>query len=508
MSVLNQKPRLPYIIILIVGLITFFPVFFNGFVWDDEEQILNNALIRSFSNFPLFFQGSTFNPGGASQLTGLYYKPFMIFAFSLFYYFFGYSAFFFHLIQLLIHIVNASLVFMLFKKFGFKIIAALILSLIFLVHPINVESVAYSSGLQDTLFLLFGLWAVLETRRLVFSSFLLLLSVLSKETGFIFAPLLVWVVFLDNKKNTGRILVYLLFCFIIYFFLRFQVAQIYFNKHSLSAIAQISFSERLKSVPKIIFFYLQTFFYPAKLHISQHWFVKNINAMDFWLPAFWDLVILISLLILAVWKKTWIFLFWFILGIAAHLQLMPLDLTVSDRWFYFPLIGLLGVLGQIIPFKKKVVLFLAILIIFGLSARSFIRTMDWKDGLTLYSHDLKYSPESFDLQNNLGVELFRKGDYKTAKTLFLRSTQLAPTWWTNWNNLGAVFEREGDLTRAAIFYKKAIDNGHYYLAYENYTKVLFKQKKFTDLNDFLKKEALPALPYNENLRQIYDFLQR
>src|SRR5258708_14907634 len=100
---------------------------------------------------------------------------------------FGENAFFFHFLQVLLFVTNAVLVFLLLKKF-INSHLVFVLSLIFLVHPINQTVAAYIATLQDTLFFFFGMLALLVTiankvkysQLIVFS--LLALSLLSKET--------------------------------------------------------------------------------------------------------------------------------------------------------------------------------------------------------------------------------------------------------------------------------------------------------------------------------------
>ena len=142
-----------------------------------------------------------------------------------------------------------------------------------------------------------------------------------------------------------------------------------------------------------------------------------------------------------------------------------------------------------------------------LSIRTIIRNINWKDGLTLYSRDIKYSPNSFDLQNNLGTELFRKDKLNLACQHFQESVKLAPYWWTNWNNLGVCYQRQNKLKVAQMMYERAIVNGHYYLAYENKVSILIKQKKFNEALSFLKLTALKYFPYNKNLQDMYKKLQ-
>jgi len=190
-----------------------------------------------------------------------------------------------------------------------------------------------------------------------------------------------------------------------------------------------------------------------------------------------------------------------------HLQIIPLNMTVAERWLYFPMIGLLGMMGSIIKISNikyqisKILFSLAIIIISIFSIRSFIRTLDWRNGLALFGHDIKKT-SSFDLQNNFGTELFRVGRYDEAKKYFKISTELAPYWWVNWNNLGAIYEREKNYQKAAEYYQKSINNGQYYLAYENLAKILVLHGKDQKKTEEFLKEVLKLFPKNENLLRI------
>lgn len=516
-----------YIYLLIfIGFIVFFNSLFNGFVWDDEEQVLNNILVHSFGNFFQFFSSSTFNTGGTGSLGGLYYKPLMTTFFSLIYTIFGPNPFFFHLFQVSLHITNSIFVFLvfglLFKSLN-KNLLSFILALIFLIHPINTEAVIYISCFQDILFFFFGIiafWLVVSKRLNSFKKYLLLFilllcSLLSKETGILFIIIIAVYVFIFSKKYLKSYLITAFSSIAAYSFLRFVVAGIFLNKHGLTPISTLSFFERLLSVPQVAIFYLKTFFYPLDLSISQHWVVKSANIQDFYLPlmlCILGLSLLIGIFVIYYFKKNQytseylFFLIWFLLGITLHLQIIfPLDMTVSERWFYFPMVGLLGIIGTItlqINIKqkilKKILVICLILLLVVFSLRTIIRNTDWKDGLTLYSHDINISKGAFDLENNLGVELYRAGRFDEAEEHFKNSTKLAPDWWTNWNNLGAMFERKNDLSTAKIYYQKAIDNGQYYLAYENLAKIYLKTESPENAITFTEK-SLRILPNNSTL---------
>lgn len=489
----NQK----YILIIFsIGFFLFLFSLGNKFVWDDEEQIVNNTLIHSISNWPLFFSG------GTGSLLGIYYKPMMTLSFSLLYNIFGSHPFFFHLTSVFLHISSSVIVFLIFKKF-FSDKRSLFLSLIFLVHPLYSEVVFYVANFQDVLYFFFGSLALLfsiQSKNKFLVTILLLLSLLSKETGIIFVLAVFYYKYWVSSALSLS----------IYAFMRLGVAKIGFDTHQISAIASLSLWQRLLNIPKMAFFYIQNLFVPINLVPNQHWVIANIDFFNFWMPLLVVILFFAILIYLTSQKNKgyYLFLAIFVLSFAMHMQIFPLDVTLSGRWFYLPMFGLLGMIGF---FKPKLnikymesILYIAIICF---SLITFKRSFDWKNGLTLYSHDAKIVTDDFNLNNNLGVELFRIGKFDEAKVNFQKSVDLAPHWWTNWNNLGAITEREGDLETAALYYKKAIDNGNYYLAYENYAMILIKQEKYEEAEEFVNNSLL-YFPQNQTLMKLLQYIKQ
>jgi len=500
-------------IFILIGLLVYGLSLFNGFVWDDEEQIVNNVFVHSVKNIPLLFQSSTFNTGGAGVSAGTYYRPLMMTFFSFVYQLFGPNPFFFHLFQLFFHILTAILVYLMFKHF-FKEMTAFFIALIFLVHPAGVESVAYISAVQDIFYVLFGILAFyiviknrakFEFKNIFLINTLLFLSLLSKETAILFFIIIFIYQLIFDRKFIFENLIFFMMTVGIYALLRFALAGVFFTPYHNAPIVQLSLWQRIMMIPAIFFYYLKLFFYPLDLAVMQHWVIRTLDFR----------MLLGSLsagiLALLLWKKrfnrNFIFFFlWFIITIFPYLQIFPLDMTVAERWFYLPVVGLLGMMGAVWSKSGNKLVIMGVIIIAIFSIRSFFRTMDWKNGLTLYGRDIKISKGAFDLENNYGVELFRAGDYQEAKVHFLKSTELAPYWWTNWNNLGAVYEQEKNYQKALEYYQKSIDNGQYYLAYENMAKILVLQEKVNPIagrktDEFLRK-ALEMFPENNNLQEI------
>ena len=463
--------------IVFLGLLVYFPVLFNSFVWDDE----------------VMFQKAGSIPGT------VYFRPVISALYWGIYNIFGPRPFFFHFFQLIFHIATAVLIYYLFKRF-FKETISLILAVIFLVHPASVEAVSFASAMQEVGFTLVGIIGLylfthrdvinhVSTTNIFFGALLLLISLLMKETAIVFFLLIFCYLFLF-KKNQIVLISYSIFSMILlmtYFLFRVSGGSLYVQGQGLFPIMRVSLVTRLMNIPMIILYYLGKFFYPMHLAIAQHWVVRTVDFQNFWLP----LIIIIGFILFGIFmsrlNKPFLFFFlWFILGILPHLQIIPLNMTVAERWLYFPMIGLLGMIGTILSklqiindksqinfksqIKSKTIFILLIIIIIVFSVRSFVRVLDWRNGLSLFGRDIRQD-SSFDLQNNMGVELFRTGQYKEAKKYFEKSVKLAPYWWVNWNNLGAIYEREKNYQKAKEYYQKAIDNGQYYLAYENLSKL-------------------------------------
>jgi hypothetical protein len=498
--------------IVIIGLVVYFNSLFNGFVWDDWLQIVNNAYTHSLNNCFNFFLGL-----GAGSLS--FYRPIHMCVDSLLYTFSGTNPFFYHLFQVAIHIVNACLLYILFSRF-FKKNLTLILALIFLVHPLNTEAVIYISAIQEPLYFLFGILALiildtarLSIKRLLLGSFFLLCSLFTKESAILFILVVNLFYMTFNKKAVLKLISASCFIIGIYIFARISFASAFSLKQAEIPIQQASTSLRLQTIPKIFFYYIKTFLYPNHLAISQDWLVKSLDLNNFYLPLLLDTLFLFIILSLGIcfWKcrknifnNYLFFSIWFLIGIGIHLQIIPLDTTVAERWFYFASAGLLGTIGVLIntvKFEGNRILMASLIvgIISALSIRTMVRNTNWIDRLTLYSHDINYSDSSWSLESNLGLELYKAGIKKDALKHLERSVQLAPEGWKNLNNLAVYYFNESDYSKAEECFKVAIKNNpNYETSYENYASLLSNHGDQNKAKDFLEN-SLKIFPQDGEL---------
>lgn len=512
-------------LLIILGIIVYFNALFNDFVWDDYSQIVNNPLVHSIANIPSLFSGSTFYFEGSIQ--GIYYKPLLSLAYTLIYTIFGNQAFAFHLGQIALHIVNSIIILLILKRF-ISLPLSIFGSVLFLVHPINTEAVAYISPVQEPLFFFFGSLALLLTLKLALNrwyhyfyiAILLFSSLLSKETGLLFLVLVGINTWLFRKKSLLSILITLFSTFFIYLILRSQAIGLETTNFSTPVappIMRAGVVERLLTLPKIIYTYLKTFFLPTDLFISHHWVVKTINFSDFLLPLIFIFIAAIAFSYFAwflhlnnkkLLKPYLFFLFWVVIGLGFHSNiLIPLDFTYADRWFYFPEVGLIGILLLVIQqisqkwsVSRTLLFLISILILSLLSARTIVRNTNWKDKITLYEHDIKLNSNSFDLQNSLGTELAALGRFDEALPHLERSVQLAPYFWQNWNNLAGIYDRRGEPQKARSAIVQALDNNkYYYPAHRNMIKILFVKEKDYEATAKFIDESLIIFPKKSEL---------
>jgi len=461
-----------------IGILIYSNILFNGFIADDFPQIVNNPSVHSISKIPsLFSQGTAYDENNLPRSS--FYRPFFSSTFSVIYLFSGHKPFLFHAVQILFHIANVILLYLIFSYF-FNRKVAFLLSLVFLVHPLNTEAVGYISSLQDPLFLFFGLSVIYLLIRDVknfyyylLGAISLILSLLSKEGGVVFIILVPMFAYLFNKKDILKASALSLSAIATYFVLRLIVARIYLPKGFMVPIMSLSFWERIAHIPKIIFFYLQTFLFPKNLIMFQTWTIKSINFPNFYFPLIVELILLSLLIILGIklyrkdgnlFKSLIFFSLFFFLGLGLHLQIIPLDQTVSDRWFYFPMVGLLGMMGVLAKYlnldeghKFRTLVFVMIGVITILSVRVVARNTNWKNESTLYTHDIKYNTDSFQLEKGLAVLASQKGDFAEAEKHYIRSTELFPSSNT-FSGIAIYYLKNKKYEKAANNFTVALDH--------------------------------------------------
>lgn len=467
------------LIITLLGFATYFDGLRNQFLGDDFPQIVNNIPVHSIANFRLFFEGGTFYvSNGLAPLYGPYFRPLMTTTFSLLYTLFGSNPFYFHLLQLLICIGGSILLYLLFR-YSFKSLLALILAAIFLIHPLDSQVVYEIASLQDALYFFFGVLALYllfrfkSIKSLFVVAVCLFLSLIAKETGVLFIIMSLIYLFWYNRRRLYPFIGSLVMPIGLYLLLKTHAVGLLGTNPNNAPIDSLALAGRLFTAPSIILFYLIQFILPIHLAHAYYWVDPTFSVTHFLLPLVVDLAIATGVVYLTrlVHKRTtkshyFAFLFfaiWSGLGLLLHLQIVPLDFTANESWFYFSMAGVLGMIGIVITtfgksirFDSRALTAVVSIVIVLLGVRTIMRGPDWSSTLTLAYADVKVSKTDYVSDNLIATDKLDKGELYEGIPYAQRSVSIYPQN-TNYNTLGQLYFKLGEYNKAEQAFLTAIE---------------------------------------------------
>jgi protein O-mannosyl-transferase len=391
--------------VLILTGISFLPMLSNGFTnWDDDKYITGNTLIKGPDWNAMFTEASASN-----------YHPLTMLSLAFNYAISGTDPFSYHLVNWLLHILNTALVFLfIYKISGKKIYVAAFASVIFGLHPMHVESVAWVSERKDVLYAAFFLLALLQYWRfleagkrsnIIFCFLFFILSLLSKPAAVILPIVLLLLDYWKGRSFNWKTLVEKIP------FLVLSLIFGYITVKVQSADAIVGFDiyplwSRFFFACYTIMIYAARFFVPYPLSAFHPYPSVDALGLSVWLsPIF--IIALAALLWLKRKDRLAVFsLLFFIVNLLLVVQFVSIGLTiVSERYTYVPYIGL-SFLGGMWLEKYlvsssntliKAVPFV-VAIVFGII--SFQRTKVWKDGDTLWADVIKKYPDAATPRSN------------------------------------------------------------------------------------------------------------
>ena len=464
----NHKIILSLCMILAIPAISFFPCLKNDFLnWDDQQYVTENKTITELSwrNIETIFDWTYMG----------HYHPLTILSYSVEYRFFKLNPFIYHLTNLILHLMNGLLVFCLMMMLKGGVVTSLVVSLLFGIHPLHVESVAWISERKDVLYSLFFLGSMvvyltyLKTRgkRFYFLSlFLFLLSLLSKSMAVTFPLVLFLCDYLFDRKFDRKSLVekipFLAMAFI------FGIMAFFAQGSPKTMSQQLSspFSKNIFIISEVLISYFPKLIFPINLSCIYP-YVKGIAG--FWSYVYLTTIIgcLIAGILLGKYNKKITFgtLFFYI----TILPTLPAE-NIADRYLYIPSIGIFFIAAEgfywlyrskLEPIKivKPI---LAILLIGILSTFSFLtweRCQVWRDSLSLWNDVLKNYPDTPIAYNNRGEAYLRKGDYNRAIFDYDQALRINPNFYkvyTFYDNRGAAYLMKGDYERAIADFHQAL----------------------------------------------------
>ena len=395
----KKKSLLPWGFLLTgITALCLLPMLKNSFTnWDDDYYVVSNALLRGPDWAGIFSQPvvSNYHPLTVITLAGNY-------AIS------GTEPWSYLLFNLLLHLINTGLVFyFIYTISDKKLLVGFLTALIFGIHPMHVESVAWVSERKDVLYTLFFLlslmqyWKYLQTgkqKNLWICFLLFVFSLLSKPAAIIL-PLVLFLLDYWKQRPFHKKLILEK---IPFFLVAGLFTVITLRLQSVTAMTSLDVYPlwvRLVFACYVIMIYFLRFFVPYPLS-AFHPFPP---PGDLGWPVYLAPLFIVTLL-LFIWRfrKNKLVVFgslFFLINLLLVLQIVSIGFTiVSERYTYVPYIGIAFILTMIVEkyftAKNKFAWTLASLVLIVFCFLSFKRTRVWKDSDTLWTDVISHYPNT------------------------------------------------------------------------------------------------------------------
>ena len=476
-----MKKRWAILVLAVAVFVSYAPVVRDGFVWDDTALILRDPLIRSWRLIPEGFQHFLFTDATASD----FYRPIQRLTYTLEYWAFAFRPAPYHMTSVFCHLAAALALFAfsseLLRFFGAadrsRKWISLIATLVWAIHPVHTSAVVYISGRADPLAAAFGflgLFCGLRSLRAtktgawlwtVGAAAAFLLSVLSKELGFIF-PLL-WLVLLGMRRNWIALrsaAVATIFVITIYLSLRLPAEHI---KPPAPTVAT-PLLVRPIIVARAVAEYAGLLILPWDLHMERDVESRPLGFNDTSITqgSWRELQTLLGIILIATgvyWmvrvRKNRAIFTCLILGVISYLPvsgIFLLNATVAEHWLYVPSAFLFLAIcltasavfdakpGDAKDRAKQVFLVGAAVWMLFLAGRTFVRTFDWKDQRTFLTQTIANGGDSVRMVINLARLELSQGQLDAAKTRLQTALHKEPGQPMALINLASVAIKQND----------------------------------------------------------------
>ena len=464
----------PLVLIALVAFVVFANSLGGDFVYDDSRQILRNPLIQDASLYGKALTSDVWAFKGDGTMTASnYYRPTFVAWLILNFKLFAASPFGWHLSNVLLHILVCGLCFLLLRRWNVSPNTAFAVALIFAVHPVHTESVAWISGSPDLLFaaaflssLLFADRFALQRKPLDLAASVALYAIAlgTKEAAMLCFPVY-FLIFARRGEANREIKTKLSLTGVFavfaagFFLLRWAVL----GKITHPVEDAAPFSSAVLTAPSVFVFYFRQMFFPITL--GENYPLRPVGEIgfgNFILPLFISILIVAALVYAArksFLRQTGACLLVLPILPVLNVASFPSDQIVHDRYLYLPLFGLLIIvfswLDEILKRRfadnsDGLILGLAIILSIPLSVQTYLYNQTWKSNLALWSHNAKIDPASAVTFVNLGSELSSAGKQAEAVEAFDQSIKNRP-------NAVALIGRARSLTALKRYPEAAAD---------------------------------------------------
>jgi protein O-mannosyl-transferase len=459
--------------------IAYLPAIQGGFIFDDEILLTHNNLVKAGDGlFRIWFTTEPID-----------YWPITNTSFWIEWRLWGMNPTGYHVTNLFLHVADSLLVWLVLRRL--RIPGAFLAGLLFAVHPVNVESVAWIAQRKNLLAMLFFLTAILlylrsdnslcraespRTSRMTAVWYLLsllafLLAMLSKGSVAILPLILLFVIWWIRgrlgSRDFAKMLPFLVLGTIL------VLVNIWFQSHgSGDPIRSASWAERLAGAGAVVWFYLYKALAPLNLMFNYPQWDIRTNQIRWWLPLFAMVAVTIFLGVFRqhVWRKpllfAWAYFCIALLPVVGFVDVYFMKYSlVADHYQHIALVAVVALLAafltkmwsQATTFGRPLVGSTTFLLVAALGLLTWQHSKVYASAIVLYSKAFEKNPRSWLAANNLGSELVQIGEPDDAIQYLRRAIELKPDYVQAYYNLGTALTVTGHYDEAVRNFRRALE---------------------------------------------------
>ena len=476
----GKKSLIVFLVLLVIvpAVLYFRVVNFEFTMLDDAEIIVTHYdKIGSLLNIKdAFTHDAIMSDRGES-----FYRPMQTISFMLDAQIGGKEPWIYHLTNLLLHILIVVSLFFFLKKIGLREEISFLLALLFSIHPLLTNAIAWVPARGDLLICFFTLLSFIfflnyyKTRKIVYlilHSFVFLLAVFSKETALIMPTLVLLYLYFVLKekliiKNIIPFLIIWLLSFILYYCLRQNVVKALLPT-TMSGVIPI-----IRNLPTIPITFGK-FFFPYNLSTLPLYDILSL------ILGILLIIIFITFTIKAgrgkdriiIWGAIWFLVFSFppLLFRTYHAEIA---IEYYEYRTYLPIIGILAVIGILInelpkrfSFRQIMTGFIPIILIYGAIASG--HSSDFSNPIEFFSSGINANSNNAWALNGRGIIYEDTGNMEKALTDFDNSIRICSTYSAPYFSKGDLYRNLGDYPKAEYFYSMALN---YDTLYNNFNSL-------------------------------------
>ncbi|UPU36715.1 tetratricopeptide repeat protein [Geomonas paludis] len=476
-------PAIPVWGLLALVCLVAFAVYGNtlsmGLVWDDVRLIKEDSLVRSLLNLPLMFSTDVWY-GSLNDVTPApYYRPLFKASLALDYAIWGENPFGYHLTNALLHVAASLCCFLAAAKFLRSHGAAFFAALVFAVHPVHSEAVAWISARNESLCAIFMLLSFLCYLRfkdgsrvadLILSLGAFFLSLLAKEMS-ITLPALVLLHELSFGSGGFRTRLRLPLLFALaavpYLLLRTMILEV-------ATWGGPPLLERVYTSFGLLARYLRLLVFPADLKVFYDLpMQQSFLAVDVLAPL--AVLLLVVAATIPAWRvdrRIFFCMCWILITLApvSGIPGVLVPALMAERYLYIPSLGLafLAGTGLLMAWKRMAqrsgaaswqrgVLLTGGLLVAVLAFASVQRNHAWDNDAVFKERWVHDAPGDAGGHTSLGVVYESQGRYDEAVREYSEALRIRPNNIEARTNLGVVYDKTGRFNEAEREYKAVLN---------------------------------------------------